>query len=70
MGFPAEDEREIVERVISVVHEHLDVLEDAGGEICFIDCQKEGLLLVFVKVEYLIFYGAEHARLTVPWLYP
>jgi hypothetical protein len=30
---PAEDEREAVEGVIPVVHEHLDVLQDAGGEV-------------------------------------
>ena len=68
---PAEDEREAVEGVIPVVHEHLDVLQDAGGEVlCLIDCQEEGLLLVPVKVEDLLLYGAEHAGLAAPWLHP
>ena len=71
VGLPAEDEREAVEGVISVVHEHLDVLQDAGGEVlCLIDCQEEGLLLVPVKVEDLLLYGAEHAGLAAPWLHP
>ena len=69
VGLPAEDEREAVEGVIPVVHEHLQVLQDAGGEVlCLIDCQEEGLLLVLVKVEDLLLYGAEHAGLAAPWL--
>ena len=68
---PAEDEREAVEGVIPVVHEHLDILQDAGGEVlCLIDCQEEGLLLVLVEVEDLLLHGAEHPRLAAPWLYP
>ena len=71
VGLPAEDEREAVQGVIPIVHEHLDVLQDAGGEVlCLIDCQEEGLLLVLVEVEYLLLYGAEHARLAAPWLQP
>ncbi len=71
VGLPAEDEREAVQGVIPVVHEHLDVLQDAGGEVlCLIDCQEEGLLLVPVEVEDLLLYGAEHAGLAAPWLHP
>ena len=71
VGLPTEDEREAVQGVIPVVHEHLDILQDAGGEVlCLIDCQEEGLLLVLVEVEYLLLYGAEHPRLAAPWLYP
>ena len=71
VGLPTEDEREAVEGAISVVHEHLDVLQDAGGEVlCLIDCQEEWLLLVLVEVEDLLLYGAEHAGLAAPWLYP
>ena len=68
--FPTEDERETVQGVIPVVHEHLDVLQDAGGEVlCLIDCQEEGLLLVLVEVEDLLLHGAEHAGLAAPWLH-
>ncbi len=71
VGLAAEDEREAVQGVIPIVHEHLDILQDAGGEVlCLIDCQEEGLLLVLVKVEDLLLYGAEHARLAAPWLHP
>ncbi len=70
VGLPAEDAREAVQGVIPVVHEHLDVLQDAGGEVlCLIDCQEEGLLLVPVEVEDLLLYGAEHAGLAAPRLY-
>ncbi len=71
VGLPAEDEREAVQGVIPVVHEHLDILQDAGGEVlCLIDCQEEGLLLVLVKVEDLLLHGTEHAGLAAPRLYP
>ena len=30
----------------------------------------EGELLVLVKIEDLLMYGAEHAGLATPWLYP
>ena len=71
MRFPAQDEREAVQGVIAVVHEHLDVLQDACGEVLgLIDCQEEGLLLVLVEVEDLLLHGAEHPRLAAPWLYP
>ena len=70
VGLSAKDEREAVEGVIPVVHEHLDVLQDAGGEVlCLIDCQQEGLFLVLVEVEDLFLYGAEHAGLAAPWLH-
>lgn len=47
------DEREAVQGVISAVHEHLDVLQDACGEVlCLINGQEEGLL-VFVEIEIL-----------------
>ncbi|EOS20833.1 hypothetical protein C806_04822 [Lachnospiraceae bacterium 3-1] len=71
VGLPAEDEREAVQGVIPVVHEHLDILQDAGGEVlCLIDCQEEGLLLVPVKVKDLLLHGTEHAGLAAPWIYP
>lgn len=70
VGLPAEDEREAVQGVIPIVHEHLDVLQDACGEVLrLVDGQEEGLLLVLVKVEDLLLYGAEHAGLAAPWLH-
>ena len=71
VGLPAEDKREAVQGVIAIVHEHLDVLQDAGGEVLrLVDGQEEGLLLVLVQIEDLLLHGAEHAWLAAPWLHP
>ena len=71
VGLPAEDEGEAVQGVIPVVHEHLDILQNAGREVLrLIDCQEEGLLLVLVKVEDLLLHGTEHAGLAAPRFWP
>ena len=44
--FPAEYEREAVQRVIPVVHQHFYVIEDACGQVLrFIDRKKQRLAL-------------------------
>ena len=64
MRLPAEDQGETVHGVISIIHQHLDVIQDAGGKILgFIHCQKEGLAFLFIEIPDLLLYGFEHPRL-------
>ncbi len=66
----AEYECKAVQGIIPVVHKHLDVLQDARGEVLgFVNGQKKGLLFLLVKVEDLLLYGPEHPRLTAFWLH-
>jgi len=68
--FPAQDERKAVQGVIAVVHEHLNVLQDACGEVLgLVNGQKKGLLLFPVKVEDLLLYGPEHPGFAASRLY-
>lgn len=30
MGFPTQNQREVIHRIIAVVHEHLDIVQDSG----------------------------------------
>ena len=65
MGFPAEDQGEIIHRVIAVIHKHLDIIQDPGIQILrFINCQKQGLPLFFIEVCDLFLDGFEHDGLT------
>ena len=67
--FPAEYEREAVQRVIPVVHQHFYVIEDACGQVLrFIDRKKQRLALFLVKAVYLLLYRFEHAGLAAPVL--
>ncbi len=46
MGFPAQDEGKAVYGIVTVIHKHLDVVENAGIQVlCLIDGQKQGLML-------------------------
>ena len=48
----AQDKRKAVDGVIAVIHEHFDVLKDAGGKVlCLVHGQQERLFLLIVKVE-------------------
>ena len=63
MGFPTQDQGKTVDRIISVVHQHLDVIEDPDGEILgFIDGEQKRLFLVMVQVPYLLLNGAKPSR--------
>ena len=55
MRLPAEDKGETVDGVIPVIHEHLDILQDAGGEVLgLVNRQEKRLFLFPVKVEDLL----------------
>ena len=70
MGFPTEYECKAVQGIIAVVHEHLDILQDTGGEVlCLVDGKEERLFLFPVEIEYLFLYSPEHAGFTAFWLY-
>ena len=70
MRLTTEYEGKAVQGIIAVVHKHLDVLEDASGEVlCFINGQEEGLLFLLVEVENLFLYGLEHSGLAAFWLH-
>ena len=45
----AEDQGKTVDRVIAVIHQHFNIIEDSGGEILrLIHCQQKGLAFLFV----------------------
>ena len=65
MGFPAENQGEIIHRVIAVIHKHLDVIQDSCIQILrFINCQKQRLSFLFIEVCDLLLDGFEHDGLT------
>ena len=40
MRFSTKDQSEAVDRIITIVHKHLDIIQDTIVEIlCFVDCQ-------------------------------
>lgn len=65
MGFFAQDQREIVHGVITVVHEHLDIIQDSGTQVLgFIDGEKQRLPFFFVEIGDLLLNGLEHTGFT------
>ena len=59
--FSAEHQREAVYRVVAVIHQHFDIIQDTRGEVLgFIYSQKQGLTLFVVKIPDLFLYGFEH----------
>lgn len=47
MGFPAQDQCKVINRVVAVVHEHLDVIQDSGIQVLgFINGEKKRLAFV------------------------
>ena len=70
MGLPTEYESKAVEGIIAVIHEHFDILQDAGREVlCLIDGKEEGLLFFPVEVEDLLLDRPEHAGFAPSGLY-
>ena len=62
MGFPAQNQCKVVHGIIAVVHEHLDIIENAGTEILgFVNGEKQGLSFLFVEISDLLMDGLEHA---------
>lgn len=63
--FSAENQSEAVQRIIAVIQEQLDVIENAIAEVLgFIDEEEQGLVLVVVQVGDLFLDDHEHGRLT------
>ena len=61
MGFPAQDQCKVINRVVAVVHEHLDVIQDSGIQVlCFINGEKKRLAFFFVKIGDLFLDSLEH----------
>lgn len=64
IGLTTEDEGKAVDRIIAVVHEHLDIVENSGGEVLgLIHSQEKGLAFILVKMEDLGLDGVKHPRL-------
>ena len=62
--FATENKCKTVEGIISIIHEHLDIVEDAGVQILsFVYGKKERLAFFLVKIVDLILYGTEHPGL-------
>ena len=62
MGFPTQNQCKVVHRIIAVVHEHLDIIQDSGTQILgFINGKKQGLSFLFVEIGDLLLNGLEHA---------
>jgi hypothetical protein len=65
VGLTAEDESEAVDRIIAIVHEHFNIVEDGGRQILgLVNSQQEGLAFFFIKVKDLGLDGIEHPGLT------
>ena len=61
MGFPAQDQCKVINRVVAVVHEHLDVIQDSGIQVlCFINSEKKRLAFFLVKICDLFLDSLEH----------
>ena len=61
MGFPTQDQGKVINRVVAVVHEHHDVIQDSGIQIlCFVNGEKKRLAFLFVKIGDLFLDSLEH----------
>lgn len=64
MGFPTQNQCKVVHRIIAVVHEHLDIIQDPGAQVLgFINGQEQGLSFFFVQIGDLFLDGFEHTDL-------
>ncbi len=65
MGFPAEDEREAVHGIVTIVQDHLQVVQDPGGKVLgFVDSKEQGLPFFVIEIPDLVLYGTEHSWLS------
>ena len=68
--FPAQHERKAVQGVISMVRQHLYVIQDACGQVLrFIDRKEQRPAFFLVKAVYLFLYRLEHTGLASPGLH-
>ena len=62
VGFAAKDQGKTVYGIIPVIHQHLDVVQNAGGEILrFVNRQEEWLTLLFIEIPDLLLDRLEHS---------
>ncbi len=65
MGLATQDERKVIDGIITIVHEHLDIIQDPGAQVLgFINGQEQGLSFFFVQIGDLFLDGFEHTGLT------
>ena len=65
MRFSTEDQCKAVDGIVSIVHEHLDIIQDSCGKIlCFIYSQEQRLSFLMIEVIDLFLNGLEHSRLS------
>lgn len=65
VGFPTQDQGKTVYGIIAVIHEHFDVIKDAGAQIlCFIDGKEQGMTFFLIQVIDLFLDSLEHAGLS------
>ena len=61
MGFTAKDKGKTVYGIIAVIHEHFDIIQNAGVKVlCLINGKQEWLAFLPVEVSYLFLNGFEH----------
>ena len=61
MGFPTQDQGKVINRVVAVVHEHHDVIQDSGIQVlCFINGEEKRLAFFFVKIGDLFLDSLEY----------
>ena len=62
MRFPTQNQCKVVHRIIAVVHEHLDIIQDSGTQVLgFINGKKQRLSFLFVEIGDLFLNGLEHS---------
>ena len=65
VGLATQDERKVIDGIITIVHEHLDIVQDPGTQVlCFINGKEQGLSFFFVQIGDLLLDGFEHTGLT------
>ena len=67
--FAAQDQRKAVDGIITVIHEHLDVLKNTSGKVLCLIYGQRRLFLFMIEAEDLLLYGAEHSQLSAPALH-
>lgn len=60
MGFSAQNQCKIVHRIIAVVHEHLDIIQDSRTQVLgFVSGEKQRLVFFPVEIGDLLLNGLE-----------
>ena len=63
MGFPTQDQGKVINRVVAVVHEHHDVIQDSGIQVlCFIKENLTEMEQTVIRMRYGLFGTKEHTQ--------